>query len=100
MWFYHRAAKPKMTQALIAEVPEFDFPAAVEETGSLNLDLSVHNSSSINLLAKQKKNSQAEGCRRQHLEPRSLHFTDAHAQKQAGVKAFSSPPTGEKTLNF
>lgn len=87
-----------MTQALIAEVPEFDFLAAVEETGSLNLDLSVHNSSSINLLA--KKTRQAEGCRRQHVEPRSLHFTDAHAQKQAGVKAFSSPPTGEKTLNF
>lgn len=44
-----------MTQALIAEVPEFDFLAAVEETGSLNLDLSVHNSSSINLLAKKKQ---------------------------------------------
>lgn len=81
--------------------PEFDFLAAVEETGSLNLDLSVHNSSSINLLAKKKKkNSQAEGCRRHHLEARSLHFTDAHAQKEAGEKAFSSPPTGENTLNF
>lgn len=35
--------------------PEFDFLAAVEETGSLNLDLSVNNSSSINLLAKKKQ---------------------------------------------
>lgn len=74
----------------------------LEESGSLNLDLSVHNSSSINLLAKKnkKKNSQAEGCRRQHLEARSLHFPDAHAQKEAGEKAFSSPPTGENTLNL
>lgn len=44
-----------MTQALIAEVPEFDFLAAVEETGSLNLDLSVHNSSPSICWQKKKK---------------------------------------------
>lgn len=85
MWYYQQPANPKMTQALIAEVAEFyfllRFLAAVEETSSLNLDLSVPTAAPSICWQKQPDKRR----RRQHLEPeskdRSLHFTDAHAKK-------------------
>lgn len=82
MWCYQQPANPKVTQALIAEVPELylglRFLAAAEGNQQiLNLDPSVPTAA---LLAKT--------ARRQHLEPesdyRSPNFTEARAKKWAG----------------
>lgn len=95
MWYYRQPANPKMTQALIAEVPEFDlllrFLAAVEEKQQPGSGLSQQQ-----LRQSAGKNSQTNHADVSIWNPRAN--TDRatplmHMQRHRQEKAFSSPPT-------
>lgn len=105
MWFYQQPAKPEMIQALIAEVPEFYFLAAVEEKqqpepGSVSPQQQLHQSSGNKKKTKKKQpdiNDANVSIWNLGANTRSLHFTDAHAQKEAG-ESFQLPSSrGKKT---